>query len=394
LGSGGNAGAYFVFLVKGRPQRLGLHQRNQEVLGMAKTIKRGFLGASAALIAYLSLWPVPVDPVAWQSTASEGYVGVYSANNRLSGLERNDILGRHGPEDAAIALDGTLYLTTSDGEVLRRSPDGAMTVFASGLGRALGVEVAPDGAIWVADAYRGLTRLTPDSTELMSTQTDDGTPILYANSLDFAPDGAVWFSDASTKFGAQASGGTLEASYLEILENGRTGRIIRFDPATGEAATMLTGLSFANGIAMGPSGDWLFFVETGANAVRRLWIDGPRQGEVEDVLTNLPGFPDNIKRDANGGFLLGLVSMRASAADMAAPYPILRKVLQRLPAALRPKAVSYGFILHLSDAGEVTQTWQDPEAGYPLTTGAVRDLDDSLWITSLSAEWLARLPSP
>jgi hypothetical protein len=29
-----------------------------------------------------------------------------------------------------------------------------------------------------------------------------------------------------------------------------------------------------------------------------------------------------------------------------------------------------------------------------LTTGAVRDLDDSLWITSLSAEWLARLPSP
>jgi sugar lactone lactonase YvrE len=371
-----------------------LHQSNQGVLSMAKTIGRGLLGASAALIAYLLLWPIPVDPVAWQSTASEGYVGVYAANNRLLDLERNDILGRHGPEDAALAPDGTLYLTTSDGEVLRRSPDGAITVFASGLGRALGIEVAPDGAIWVADAYLGLTRLTPAGAELMSTQTDDGTPILYANSLDFAPDGAVWLSDASTKFGAQASGGTLEASYLEILEHGRTGRIIRFDPATGEAGTMLTGLSFPNGIAMGPSGDWLFFAETGANAVRRLWISGPRQGEVEDVLTNLPGFPDNLKRDANGGFLLGLVSERAPAADLAAPYPILRKILQRLPAAFRPKAVSYGFVLHLNDAGEVTQTWQDPAAGYPLTTGAVRDLDGSLWITSLSADWLARLPNP
>ena len=361
---------------------------------MAKTIKRSLLGASAALIAYLLLWPIPVDPVAWQSTASEGYVGVYTANDRLSNLEQNNILGRHGPEDAAITPDGILYLTTSDGEVLQRSPDGAMSVFASGLGRALGIEVAPDGTIWVADAYRGLTRLTPDGAELMASQTDDGTLIQYANSLDFAPDGTVWFSDASTKFGAQATGGTLEASYLEILEHGRTGRIIRFDPATGDATTMLTGLSFANGIAMGPAGEWLLFVETGANAVRRLWIDGPRAGEVEDVLTNLPGFPDNIKRDLNGGFLLGLVSKRAPAADMAAPYPIMRKVLQRLPAALRPKAVSYGFILHLNNAGEVTETWQDPAAGYPLTTGAVRDLDGSLWITSLSAEWLARLPNP
>lgn len=361
---------------------------------MAKMIKYILLGAGAALIAYLLLWPVPVDPVAWQSKASEGYVGVYAANDRLSDLEHNDILGRHGPEDAAVAPDGTIYLTTSDGDVLQRSPDGAMTVFASGLGRALGIGVAADGAIWVADAYRGLTHLTPNGAELMSTQTDDGTPILYANSLDFAPDGAVWFTDASTKFGAQSSGGTLDASYLEILEHGRTGRIIRFDPVTGNTTTMLTSLSYANGIAMGPSGDWLFFVETGANAVRRLWINGPRTGEVEDVLTNLPGFPDNIKRDLNGGFLLGLVSKRAPLADMAAPYPILRKILQRLPAALRPKAVSYGFILHLNDAGEVTETWQDPAAGYALTTGAVRDLDGSLWITSLSAEWFARLPNP
>ncbi len=361
---------------------------------MKRTIKRSILTLGLVAVAYLLAWPVPVDPVAWQSAPSEGYVGVYAPNERLAEIERHQILGRHGPEDAAIGSDGALYVTTDEGEVLRRSGNGETAVFASGFGRALGIEAAPDGSLWVADAYRGLTRITPDGAELMLTQTDDGAPILYANSLDIAPDGAIWLTDSSTKFGAQTSGGTLEASYLEILEHGRTGRIIRFDPASGTATTELTGISFANGLAMGPAGDWLFFVETGANAVRRLWINGPRKGEVEDILTNMPGFPDNLKRDPEGGFLLGLVSKRAPAADMAAPYPILRRILQRLPKVMRPKAVSYGFILHLNDAGEVTRTWQDPAAAYPLTTGAVRDADGALWITSLSADWLARLPNP
>ena len=361
---------------------------------MKRTIKRSILTLGFVAAAYLLAWPVPVDPVAWQSAPSKGYVGVYAPNERLAEVERHEILGRHGPEDAAIGSDGALYFTTGEGDVLRRSGNGDTAVFASGLGRALGIEAAPDGSLWVTDAYRGLTRITPDGAELMVTQTDDGAPILYANSLDFAPDGAIWLTDSSTKFGAQSFGGTLEASYLEILEHGRTGRIIRFDPASGIATTELTGISFANGLAMGPTGDWLFFVETGANAVRRLWINGPRKGEVEDSLTNMPGFPDNLKRDPEGGFLLGLVSKRAPAADMAAPYPILRKILQRLPTAVRPKAVSYGFILHLNDAGEVTRTWQDPAAAYALTTGAVRDADGALWITSLSAEWLARLPNP
>ena len=145
---------------------------------------------------------------------------------------------------------------------------------------------------------------------------------------------------------------------------------------------------------MGASGEWLLFVTSGGTAVRRLWIAGEREGEVEDVLTNLPGFPDNIKRDVDGGFLLGLVSKRAPLVDQVAAYPFVRKIVQRLPAAARPKAVSYGFIIRLTPEGDVDETWQDPAAGYPLTTGAVRDPDGSLWITSLSADWLGRLPAP
>lgn len=361
---------------------------------MKRMIRGNLLAAFAALVGYLLFWPVPVEPVAWDATPSDGYVGVYAPNERLAGLELHDILGRHGPEDAIIGADGALYMTTGEGDILRRDPTGETTVFASLPGRPLGIELGPDGALWVADAFEGLTRVTAAGAELVLTETSDGIPLRYANSLDFAPDGAVWLSDASTKFGAKEWGGTLEASYLEILEHGRTGRIIRYDPSTGVAETRLTGISFANGVAMGATGDWLLFVTSGETAVRRLWINGPRAGEVEDVLTNLPGFPDNIKRDADGGFLLGLVSKRAPLVDQVAAYPFVRKIVQRLPASMRPKAVSYGFIIRLSPEGEVEETWQDPSGAYPLTTGAVRDPDGSLWITSLSSTRIGRSPSP
>lgn len=341
---------------------------------------------------YLLFWPVPVDPIAWDAPRDAGYVGDFAPNQALADLERHDILGRHGPEDAVFGPDGALYISTGEGDILRRTADGDTQVYVQSLGRPLGIEAASDGTLWVADAFAGLARIKDGVAELVVTQTDDGLPILYANSLDIAPDGVIYLSDSSTRFGALAAGSTLDASYLEILERRSSGRIIRYDPATGEAVTILDGISFANGIAIGGDGDWLLFVETGAYALRRLWIAGPRAGDVEDVLTNLPGFPDNLKRDAAGGFLLGLVSKRAPMADMAAPYPFLRKILQRLPAAWRPRAVSYGFIMHLDEAGTVTQTWQDPTAGYPLTTGAVRDADGALWVTSLSAEWIGRLP--
>lgn len=359
---------------------------------MLSFFKRTLAAVVLAIVGYLLLWPVTVDPVAWDAPRDAGYIGAYAPNQALADLERHDILGRHGPEDATIGSDGALYISTGEGDILRRTANGETQVFVDSLGRPLGIGAAPDGTLWVADAFHGLMRIRDGVAELVLTQTDDGVPILYANSLDIAPDGMIYLSDSSTRFGALAVGSTLDASYLEILEHRSSGRIIRFDPATGEAVTVLDGISFANGLAVGGDGAWLLFVETGTYALRKLWIAAPREGDVEDVLTNLPGFPDNLKRDAAGGFLLGLVSKRAPLADMAAPYPFLRKMLQRLPAAWRPKAVSHGFILRLDEDGAVTQTWQDPAAGYPLTTGAVRDADGALWITSLSADWIGRLP--
>ena len=352
------------------------------------------IGAGLLLgLAYLLAWPVPVAPVAWDAPPAPGYVGAYAENSALAAVEEFPLpAGRHGPEDIAIGEDGALYIAVGEGEILRRDPaTGALTVWAVTGGRPLGIEPAPDGGFYVADAYRGLLRVTATVVEVLADTDAAGGAIRYADDLDVAPDGSVWFTDASTRFGAEASGGTLAASYLEIFEHGRTGRILRWDPVTGTATEHLGNISFANGLAMGPTGEWLFYVETGEYALHRLWISGPRAGDTERVLENLPGFPDNINRDPAGGFLMGLVSKRAAAADALAPYPFLRKIVQRLPAAIRPKAVSHGFVIALDDTGAVTRTWQDPSGAYPLTTGAIRDETGALWITSLGATTLARL---
>ena len=183
-------------------------------------------------VAYLTAWPVPVEPVAWQAPDDAGYVGDFAENTALADIEVFPLPeGRHGPEDIAIGEDGALYITAGEGEILRRDPaTGSITVWAVTGGRPLGIEPAPDGGFYVADAYRGLLRVTSTVVEVLADTDAAGGAILYADDLDVAPDGSVWFTDASTKFGAEASGGTLNGSYLEILEHGRTGRVPAMGP--------------------------------------------------------------------------------------------------------------------------------------------------------------------
>ena len=63
----------------------------------------------------------------------------------------------------------------------------------------------------------------------------------------------------------------------------------------------------------------------------------------------------------------------------------------RLPPFMRPQAVSYGFILQIDANGDVIQTWQDPTAGYPNTTGAIITENGFLYVSSLTAKKLGRI---
>ena len=68
----------------------------------------------------------------------------------------------------------------------------------------------------------------------------------------------------------------------------------------------------------------------------------------------------------------------------------MRKVIQRMPAFLRPKAVAYGHIIAMDDAGLVVEDLQDPAGGYPINT-SVTETDKYLYIGSLVAPVLGRI---
>lgn len=127
-----------------------------------KKILSALASVLALLLAYLALWPVPVQPVIWEAPENAGYVGDFSPNNRLAELEFIDLDGRSGPEDADIGPDGLIYVATHNGEILKIGADGGISPFTNTEGRPLGIEFAPDGTLYVADAYLGLMAVDRD----------------------------------------------------------------------------------------------------------------------------------------------------------------------------------------------------------------------------------------
>ncbi len=362
---------------------------------MLKKLGLGLLAFISLVLAYLLFWPVPIDPVAWDAPKSTGYTGLFTPNMELAGLKTLAIGKHHGPEDlVAKQEDGKtiLYVTTQSGDILRIDPlNNTHSVFAKTGGVALGIDVDATGNLIVADAHKGLLQIDKTGKiHLLTNKTDAGSPILYADELAIAKDGKIYFSDASTKFGAKASGGSLQGSLLELMEHGATGRLLVFTPKDGSTQVLLDHLSFPNGVAMCPDEDCLLFVETGTYSVKKYWLSGEKSGSTETVIDNLPGFPDNLNTGQNGRYWLGLTSPRAEALDNLAQKPFIRKIVQRLPASLRPKAQNYGFVIAIDTDGQVLAQFQDPAGAYPLTTGAIEPGDGWLYISSLSARELGR----
>jgi len=358
---------------------------------MVKKILWSLIVIIALIILYFVLWPVPVQPVAWEAPPNPGLTGPFAVNERLKGVETLPIAGDHGPEDIALDARGRIYAATHEGHIVRVNADGSgAKIWVDTRGRPLGIDFDHQGRLIVADAYRGLLSIARDGAITELATEADGIPIRYADDVDVAADGKIYFSDASTKFGAKEWGGTYEASLLDINEHGGHGRVLVYDPATGKTRTLLGGLNFANGVAVSHDQKALLVNETGNYRVVRIWIRGPKKGMSETLIGALPAFPDNISAGKDGRYWVAFVSPRNPLIDKLSAGPFMRKVIQRMPAFLRPRAVPYGHIMAVNDKGEVVVDLQDPDGNYPLNT-SVTETDDYLYIGSLVAPVLARL---
>ncbi len=336
---------------------------------------------------YFALPPAP-------SCAAEGE-SAYAVNNRLRDVSLIGLGQIESPEDVILDRDDNLYAGSRHGDVIRfLAPDyQRMEVYAHIGGQPLGLAFDREDNLHVCVGGMGLYRITParkvervtDETNRSWASINDDSRLRLADDLDIADDGRIFFSEATVRY-------EMHEWAVDGLEARGNGRIVCHDPRDGSTRTLLRGLRFPNGIAIASDGLSILFAETWGCCIKRYWFDGPKAGQVQTVIDNLPGYPDNINLASDGHYWLALVGMRAPAYDLAMRMPgFRRRMATRVPVDewLFPN-INTGCVLKFSEAGEILETlWDLGGQNHPMIT-SMREHRGHLYLGGISNNRIGR----
>ncbi|XP_004517249.2 protein STRICTOSIDINE SYNTHASE-LIKE 2-like [Cicer arietinum] len=217
----------------------------------------------------------------------------------------------------------------------------------------------------------------------------EGEPLPFTNSLDIDQlTGTVYFTSSSSKYQRR--------NYVSVIVSGeKSGRLIKYEPESGQISVLLKNLTFANGVALSKDGEYILIVETTNCRVLRYWLETSKAGTLE-VFANLPGFPDNIKRSPRGGFWVGIYSRRQKFIQWILSYPWIGKGLVMLPlditniySYLAKLKGSYGLAIRLSEEGDVLEIFEH-KSGNRSSISEVEERDGVLWVGSVDAPFAAK----
>ncbi|KUG22315.1 strictosidine synthase precursor [hydrocarbon metagenome] len=351
---------------------------------MFKKIVLAAVGISILLLIIFITLKSPINPVAYNAPSKPAMTGILAPNNLL---QKAEILVKgkvESPEEIAVDEKGRLYFGTPDGKISRLLQDGIIETFATTEGRPLGMKFDKKGNLIVADAYKGLLSVDPQGLVKILATSANGIPFKCTDALDVAQNGTVYFTDASDKF-------PLKDYLLDMLEARPHGRLMRYDPVTGKVTVLISGLHFANGVALSKKEDFVLVNETYTYSIHRYWLAGPKTRTRDLFIENLPGFPDNISSNGRGNFWLALFTIRNDMLDKLHKYPTLKSLLGNLPASLWSKSKKYGFIVALDEQGTITGTLQDPTGKHLYDITSAQEYAGHLYIGSLHADHIGRL---
>jgi sugar lactone lactonase YvrE len=353
----------------------------------AKRLAYGLGAALIAILAYLIIWPSPIDPIAYEPPPQPALEGPLAPNRLLESAELVAVGQVAGPEDVEVDASGHVYTGTLNGRIVGVDPQGRVTTLATTGGRPAGIATAPNGDLIVADAVKGLLSIGLDG-RITTLPTDvAGKPVHFADDLDVASDGKIYFSDASDKFG-------IDTFLYDMLEGRPHGRLLRYDATARTTTVLLSDLYFANGVALSQHEDFVLVNETYRFRIMRYWLKGDRAGKSEVFVDNLPGYPDNITSNRRGTFWLALVTVRNDAGDWLSPRPFFKNVLAKLPSIFWPKPQPYGFVVKLDETGRILQSFQDPSGRHlPAITSAF-ERNGYLYLGSLSNNFVGKFKLP
>ena len=309
-------------------------------------------------------------------------------NDKLNRVASIGLGVLEGAEDVIFDRDDNLYTGNRHGDIQRwYAPDYTRyDVLAHIGGSPLGMEWDREGRLVICVAGMGLyrislngevERLTAETNRSLTSVIDDSVMKL-ADDLDIAPDGRIFFSEATTRF-------EMHDWPADALESRGNGRIICYDPSTKTTRTVLRKLIFPNGVCMSHRGDSFLFAESWACRISRYFHSGPRKGQLEVVIDNLPGYPDNINRASDGTYWLALMGMRTPALDLALEMPgFRRRLAQRCPADvwLFPN-LNTGCVLKFTEDGHILESlWDSSGTHLPMIT-SMREHKGKLYLCGI-----------
>lgn len=192
------------------------------------------------------------------------------------------------PEGVAIGPDGAIWCSSENGQILRISQDGSqIEEVASTGGFTLGLAFDGDRALYACDVRHSAVFKLDLQTEELTRFSSLGIKIPNFPVVD-RKHNRLLVSDS--------------------YESGVAGPgVWAFDLDTGKGGLWYDEpLMFANGLAVDPSGAWLYVCETFRPAVLRIELlpDGSA-GRTETFVEGLPGLPDGLAFDEDGALYIG-----------------------------------------------------------------------------------------
>jgi len=374
----GVMGAVIVLVMTNGLIRLGYGTgTNQMVLGMmlaaAVTLDIRWLKNRHKVLNEVYVAPI-FHRMGETQSALPGSGTPYALDDRLSGAEAIGLGELEGPEDVVLDEQDHLYCGTRHGEIVRfLAPDYKRSeIFAHTGGFPLGLAFDRAGNLISCVGAMGLysiardgevTKLSAETTRSWTSVVDDAR-LRDPNDCDVAPDGRIFFTDSTTRYDAHDWA-------LDSIESRPTGRLLCYDPRSGKTSTLLDNYRYANGVCIAHDGQSLFFAESWACRVHRYWSDGPKAGQVECVIRDMPGYPDNINRASDGGYWMAWLGMRTPSFDLALRHPGMRKrMTRRLPQDewLFPN-INTGGVVKFDESGRIIETLGDLSGrSHPMVT--------------------------
>jgi Strictosidine synthase len=235
--------------------------------------------------------------------------GPLSANTKLDSAPAV-IEGLSDPNDIMVTSAGSSYLCVGNRILRYDALDFRSSETAADLpGEVTGVATHPEGGLVACVAGSGLHFIGgPRAGKVVAVAGSD--PLRCLTGVAVAQNGDIFVTDGSRQ--------CLPSDWVvDLINKGRSGRLVHVDAAGSNATVILDGLGFAHGVALTHNQETVVVTESWKHRVLALDVTtSSRQAAAASIpgLDNLPGYPARLCRTGSG-YALAVFAMRTQLVD-------------------------------------------------------------------------------